>query len=128
MPDFAAAMTGNHDLPEETQKQIAQAQGDDMDDEHKNFLALIIKMLDEKTIDIYESESFLKKDVYDTLDDEWKMKVDKALPNLALQLRQIEAFYRNKAIPDASPELQNMIEHLWQMKQRIEEKHDVFKF
>jgi hypothetical protein len=50
------------------------------------------------------------------------------LPTIALQLGQIEHFYRSKDTPNASVELQNMIEHLWQMKQRIEDDYDVFKF
>jgi hypothetical protein len=128
MSNFLAAIDANKDMPVDAQKKAGQAQGDDMDDEHKQFLALVIGMLDRKQIDVYKPETFLKKDVYDSLSEEWKSKVDVAMLNIALQLRQIEWFYRSKTTPNASPELQNMIEHLWQMKQRIEDHYDVFVF
>lgn len=116
------------DLSEAAQKKAGLPGGDDMEQEHKDFLQLVIGMLDRNEIDVYNPETFLKRDVYDALDATWRGKVDQAMLNIALQLRQIEAFYRDKKTPNASPELQNMIEHLWQMKSRIEEHHDVFVF
>ena len=128
MTDFTTLMGAHGNLPEEKQKQAGQAIGGTMGDEHTNFLQTVIDMLDRKEIDASDPQSLLKHEVYDALPEEWRDKVNLALINIADQLRLIEEFYRSKATPDAAPQLQTMIEHLWQMKQRIEETHDVFKF
>lgn len=128
MSTFRTAIQQHKDLPEDEQKKAGQAIGGDMKDEHANFLKTLISLLDKGEIKASDKESMLKKDVYDSLPQEWKDKVDLALMNIAEQVRLIEDFYRSKQTPDSSPHLQTMIEHLWQMKQRIEKTHDVFKF
>ena len=128
MADYLKIIKQNADMPLSDQKKAGQPIGDDMDDEHKNFLKTVIDLLDRKEIDTAKPESFFNKQVYDGLTQEWKDKVDLATVNIADQLRHIEDFYRDKSIPDASPQLQTMIEYLWQMKQRIEDHHDVYKF
>ncbi|MFA9211476.1 MAG: hypothetical protein ACEQR5_06585 [Moraxellaceae bacterium] len=90
MVDLATTYEQHKDLPEDDQKRIAASMGDDMDDEHKNFLALIIGMLDREEINVFVPESFIKYDVYDTLVDAWRAKVVQAMLNIAIQLRQIE--------------------------------------
>jgi len=95
---------------------------------HSDFLKDLLKLIDDGRIDPMTPESFINKKIYDTMPQEWKAKVDLGLINMAHQIQKISEFYRSKNTPNASPELQNMIEHLWQMKQRIEEKYDAFKF
>lgn len=129
MPDFHHAIRVHQNLSEAAQKQAGQAAGNDMDEKHKKFLAEIIAMLDRKEIDTSLPASLLKQDNYGKLSEQQRDAVDFALLNLADQLRRIESFFRSKATPNASPELQTMIEHLWDMKSRLEEKHgDVLKF
>ena len=130
MPDYAQKMADhkNTSLSVEDQKRMGQAAAGDMDEEHKSFLATVLKMVDAKAIDVYKPESFLKMDVYQTLNDEWRAKTDLALVNIATQLQNIYLFRTSKHTPDEAPILQHMIEELWQMKQRIEVKVDVFKF
>jgi hypothetical protein len=128
MADFASQIAQHQDLPERKQVQAGKAIAGQMQDEHDAFLKTVIGMLDRNEIDTWKPETFLKKDVYDALNPEWKAKVDKALVNIADQLRLIENFFRSKQTPNESPHLETMIEHLWQMKQRIEEHFDVFKF
>lgn len=128
MTDFTTLMGAHKDLTEEKQKQAGTVTAGSMNDEHANFLQTIIGMLDRKEIDSSDPQSLLKHDVYDKLPEEWRDKVNLALINIADQLRLVEEFYRSKATPNAAPQLQTMIEQLWQMKQRIEETHDVFKF
>lgn len=128
MADFYDQMTGDTNLTVDQQKKIGQAAAGTMDEEHRNFLKTVIGMLDRNEIDVFDPDSFLKHEIYDPLPLEWKAKVDMALPNITNELRRIESFYRSKDTPDSSPILQNMIEHLWQMKQRIEDHYDVFKF
>jgi hypothetical protein len=128
MTDFTTIMGAHGDLSEEQQKKAGQAIGGTMGDEHTNFLQTVIGMMDRKEIDSSQPQSLLNHDVYDALPEEWKDKVDLALINIADQLRLIEEFYRSTQTPNAAPQLETMIEQLWQMKQRIEETHDVFKF
>lgn len=126
MDDFASAIEQHKDLPVADQKKAGQPIAGPMGDEHEAFLEKIIGMLDRKEIDSWKPETLLKKDVYDTLNPEWQGKVDLTLVNLVDQLRIIEDYYRNDQTPNEAPQLQTMIEQLWQIKQRIEEHFDVF--
>ena len=129
MADLITAIKEHQNLSEEDQKKAGKAGGNDMGEEHKNFLQTIIRMLDNGEIDTHKPQSFLNRTIYDSLDELAQGKVDLSMVNLADILRQIEWFYRSKTTPNASPELQNMIEHLWQMKDRVENNFgDVFKF
>ncbi len=127
MADMHSLAEEHKDLSEAKQKKAGQAIAGDMDAEHENFLKTLISLLDKKEIDVSNPQSFLNTAVYDALPQEWKDKTDLALLNIVEQVRLIENFYRSEETPDSSPQLQTMIEHLWQMKQRIEDEHDVFK-
>ena len=72
-------------------------------------------------------QSFLKQEIYENLDDEWKDKVDLSLANIANQIRLIAEAHKQAGSENAV-QLQTMVEQLWQMKQQIEEQHDAFKF
>ncbi|MBI2635868.1 hypothetical protein HYW84_00905 [Candidatus Peregrinibacteria bacterium] len=129
MADFAAAIREHENLSEEAQKKAGQATGSDMDEKHKQFLADLIGMLDRKEMDASVPSSLLKQENYAKLGEEARDSVDYALLNLAGELRHIEWYFRSKTTPNASPQLQTMIEHLWDVKSRLEEKHgDVLKF
>ncbi len=129
MADFHAAIAQHKDLSEEAQKKAGQATGSDMDQKHKAFLASLIAMLDRKEIDASIPSSLINQDVYSKLPQQSKDAVDYSLLNVADQLRRIEDYFRSTQTPNASPQLQTMIEHFWDMKSRLEEKHgDVFKF
>ncbi len=129
MADFMTTIAKHQDLSEAAQKKAGQAAGDDMGADHKMFLATLIAMIDSKEIDPYRTESFLHKPEYEKLDELSRSKIDLSLVNMADQIRRIEWFFRSKTTPNASPELQTMIEHLWQMKSRVEDKYgDVLKF
>lgn len=128
MTDFGSLYEKHKNLSEDAQKKAGKAIAGKMSDDHETFMKKVLKMLDKKEIDPRDPQSFLKMDVYNDLDDEWKTKVDLMLPNLARQLHIIVEFRLSKETPDESPQLENMIEHLWQMKERIEKDYDVFKF
>ncbi len=129
MADFATQITQQTSLTEEQQKKAGQPLAGDMDDEHKNFVKKVSQLLESGAIDITKPESFLNKDVYDAMDEQWQGKTDLALMNMSTLLEHIYGFYKSKQTPDASPQLANMIEQLWEMKQRIESHgYDVFKF
>lgn len=128
MPDFTTAIAVHTDISDADQKKAGQAIAGKMSDKHEAFMREVLRLIDAKEIDVADPQSFLKKDVYDALSEEWRNKVDASLPNIADQLRHIVDFRVSKKTPDESPQLQTMISHLWQMKQRIEDHHDVFKF
>jgi len=128
MADFNQFAQANQDLSVEEQHRLGQSTAAKMGTEHEVFMKLVLKLIDSKEIDVLHPETFLKKEVYDALNEEWRGKTDLALFNIANLLTRIVEFRVSSRTPDESPELQSMIEHLWQMKQRIEEKHDVFKF
>jgi hypothetical protein len=127
MSDFTKAIEKHKNLSLADQKKAGQAIAGKMESDHENFLKHLIDLLDRKEIDTANPQSFLKMDVYEKLSEEWQGKVDLALVNIVDEARRIEDFFRSKETPNASPHLQTMIEHLWQMKQRIEDHHDVFK-
>lgn len=129
MADLASLADEHKNLSVADQVKAGQAAGSDMGKIHKEFLAQLIAMIDKKEIDLAFASSFLNKAIYDSLPEESRNVIDVSLLNLADQLRHIESFFRSKATPDASPELQTMIEYFWNMKSRLEEKYgDVLKF
>ncbi len=128
MPDFAKAIQDHKDLPEDAQKKAGQAIAGKMGDDHTDFLQTLLKLLADGTITSTDPQSFINTDVYNSMPLDWKGKTDLALINIADQMRRIEEFYKSKDTPNESPQLETMIEGLWLMKERIEEKYDVFKF
>lgn len=128
MPAFQDAIAKHANLSEKKQREIAKATEAKMTKKHTDFLKDLLKLIDTKKIDPMDPQSFINRKTYDAMPQEWKGKTDLALVNIAHQIQQIDEFYKDDATPTASPELENMIEHLWQMKQRIEETYDVFKF
>ena len=128
MSDFAKTIASAGDLSKKKQTQAGTPVSGAMDPKYQEFLAVLTDLLERGEIDPYEPQSFLKPDVYASLSDDWKEKADLALINLANQVRQIQTFLVSKDTPDESPQLETMVEQLWEMKQRIEEHHDVFKF
>ncbi len=129
MPDFTSAIAQHKHLSEADQKKAGQATGTTMDDKHVKFLAELIAMIDRKELNASVPSSFLNQKAYDVLDEAGRNAVDFALMNLADQLRIIESYFRSTATPNASPQLQTMIEHFWDMKSRLEIQYgDVLKF
>jgi hypothetical protein len=129
MPDFVAAIAAHKDLPEDEQKRMGQAAGNDMEETHKMFLQKLIAQLDKKDIDITNTETLVDQAKYAALALDARAKVDLSLLNIADQIRRIEWFYRSATTPNASPELQTMIDHLWDMKSRAESKAGtIFRF
>lgn len=128
MADFLATIGQALPLSEAAQVKAGQSTGSKMGDAHEKFMKEVLRLIDVKEIDLTKPQSILRLDVYDALDEAWQSKVDRALIDIVNLLGHIVAFRISKQTPDESPELQSMIDHLWQMKQRIEATHDVFKF
>ena len=128
MADFADTMVNPASLSVDAQKKAGMPTPGDMGDEHKNFAETISRLLESDEIDVTKPETFLNSGVYESLSEEMKSKTDMAMLNIATLLMHIYGFYKSKQTPDACPQLATMIEQLWEMKQRIEQHADVFKF
>ncbi|OGJ60037.1 hypothetical protein A2635_02560 [Candidatus Peribacteria bacterium RIFCSPHIGHO2_01_FULL_51_9] len=126
--DFFKMMSEPPTLSTEEQKQAGKPSQGKMSEEHKKFLQTVIALIDSGQIDPYAPESLLNKQIYDSLDEPDQGKIDQALLNIADMVRMIEEFFRSTETPDESPQLQEMIDYLWQIKQRAEKVHDIFKF
>lgn len=121
-------MANASDMSESAQKKAGTPMGGDMDEEHKAFVRTVSNLLETGAIDVAKPETFLNKEIYDALEPEWKTKTDLNIPNIAILLGHIYDFYKSKQTPDACPQLAQMIEQLWEMKERIEVHANVFKF
>lgn len=126
--DFIQKIQEQGPISQEEEKSAGTPVKGDLEEEHRHFLGTLFELIDEGKINVEEPQSFLNQDVYGKLDEEWRDKTDLTLVNIANQIRLIDEFRKNKDTPDESPQLQTMVEQLWQMKQSIEEQHDVFKF
>ncbi len=122
------AIAAHADFPEEAQKQAGKAAAGAMDAAHKDFLRKVLGLIADGSINPDEPSTFLNDEVYESLDPEWRKKTDLAVVNMSHLLRLIKGFHESKETPDESPQLQTMIEELWQMKERIEKHADVFIF
>jgi hypothetical protein len=129
MADLHSLIEQHKNLSEEAQKHAGQAIAGTMQPQHYEFLELLKKLRSSGEINSQNPTSFLNPDQYQKLSEEDRSKVDAALVNIADQFRHIEDFYFSKETPNESPHLETMIEHLFHMKNRVEEKYgDVLKF
>ena len=126
--DYVQKIQAQPEVTDEQSQQAGTPVSGSIGDEHKNFAQTITNLIDAEKIDIGNPQTFLQQDVYQTLDQEWKDKTDLALVNISNQLQLIYNFYKDDSFTNDSPQLQTMIEQLWQMKQEIEKQHNVFIF
>ena len=115
------------DPAESEQKELGKPVGAALADEHANFLQIVLKLIDDGKIDLVNPQSIFNQDVYDGLSDEWKARTDQALPNIISLLERVMDLH-SRPEENESMEMKNLIETLWQAKQRIEEHADVFIF
>lgn len=128
MTDFFSKVAAAKDLTHDDQKKAGTPVSGSIGSEHRDFLKTLKTLLDAGDINPDEPKSLLNMDVYEGLDEEWKDKTDLILLNVANQLGLIAQFMASAETPAESPQLQTMVEQLWQSKQQIEEHYDVFKF
>ena len=126
--DFVQVMADAKDLTDDEQQKAGTPVAGSIGDDEKSFAEIVFGLVDSGEIDPHDPLTFVKQDVYEGLDEEWKDKTDLALVNLGNQLQLIYDFMIDPSFTNDSPQLHTMIEQLWQMKQKIEEHHDVFKF
>jgi len=127
--DYKKTMATHQDsVTEDDQKKAGRAISGKMEEKHKKFILTLIKLIDSGEINPMEPQTFIKKDVYDSMPEEWQDKTDLILVNLADEIRLVAEFWKSTETPDESPQLDTMVEALWNSKQKIEVEYDVFKF
>lgn len=129
MHDLHSLIAKHKNLSEEAQKKAGQAIAGAMASEYTDFLKLLTELVESGSINLVQPSTFFKEEAYRSLKEADRSQVDRATVNIADQLRRVYEFFKSKQTPDASPHLQTMIEHVWQMKERVDKKYgDVYKF
>ncbi len=129
MTDLSSLYDEHKDLSDADAAKAGKAIAGSMGDEQTSFVKLISELITTEQINPFQPETFFHKDIYDALPTESKQQVDLATMNIADLLRHVADFYLSKETPNASPQLENMIEQLWVMKERVEKQYgDVYKF
>lgn len=129
MADLLSSIAEHAGTSDDDLKKAGKPAGDDMDEKHKKFLEVLIGQIDRKEISPYEPSTLVDQSKLSALAELDRGKVDLTTVNMASQIQRIEHFFRDKSIPDAAPELQTMIDHLWDMKSRLEAQYGpLFRF
>ena len=123
MADLTQLYHQHKDLSEEQQKKAGVSPAGDMGGKHVAFVMHAAQLVKEGQINVFQPETFFKDGAYGLLSEEGRTQADLALVNIADQLRHVVEYYLSDTTPDASPQLEQMIEHLWQMKERLEQKY-----
>ncbi|MCK5019155.1 MAG: hypothetical protein KAS32_18990 [Candidatus Peribacteraceae bacterium] len=126
--DYVKKMQAQDEMTEEEQKIAGAPIQGNISNEHKSFAETLLSLIKSGEIDPEDNKSFLNIETYESLDEDWKDKTDLSLVNISQQIKLIANLCSLPNFSIDSPQLQTMVEQLWQMKQKIEEKHDVFKF
>ena len=129
MADMSSLYGQNKPLSEEQQKQIGKSPAGAMGNLHTSFVKTVAELIQSGSINVYDTATFYNPGAYEALSEETRGQVDLAVINIANLLHHIADYYLSKETPNASPQLQQMIEELWQMKDRLEGKYgDILKF
>lgn len=115
------------ELPVSVQKRLGVPKPQFLQEEHTDFLREVITLLDTGKIDTKLPMTFIHENVYKGLSRDWKAKVDMATPNVVSLLERIMDLHARPE-NNESAEMKNLIETLWQAKERIERHADVFVF
>ncbi len=108
---------GDEQTQEMLNKPVADTAGKDV--LNQEFLDLLVKLIEEKQIDLYKPSTLLNQGHYDTLSDEAKGKADFECVNMLAAIREIYELYKNGFVD--SYQIKNQVERLRLQKERAEE-------
>ncbi len=92
---------------------------------HEEFLKAVIAKIEEGKLNTHNSQTLYNHAVYDKLQEQEQEQADLTAINLMSMIRQIEYLWKNDR--RATFQIQNLVETVFQMKSRFEEKHgDVY--
>ena len=96
-----------------------------LDGKDQEFLNLIISLIDEKKIDLYQPATLINNEVYDKLDEKAQGQVDLEAINMLTAIREIKGLYDNGF--KETFQMENLVHRLRMTKERLEETGgDVF--
>ena len=96
-----------------------------LDGKDQEFLNLVISLIDDKKIDLYQPSTLINNEVYDKLDDLAKGKVDLESINMLAGIREMQGLHDN-GFQDTY-QMANLVHRLRLTKERLEETAgDVF--
>ena len=116
-----------HIVQDETQKVLNKPLEDNtgFNEGHEDFLKMLIGKLDNKEINPHLPRSLYNKDIYENLSEENQEAVDLSAVNIISIIRQLDGLW--KLDQKATFQIQNLVETIFQMKSRLEEKYgDVY--
>lgn len=92
---------------------------------HEDFLKMLIEKLENEEINPHLPRSLYNADVYEKLSEEEQEAVDLSAVNIISIVRQLDSLW--KLDQKATFQIQNLVETIFQMKSKFEEKHgDVY--
>lgn len=115
------------EIDENTQKTLNTPlkDGTGAADAYKEFLEILLKLINEKKIDLYRPSSLINYAVYDKLNPEKQGKVDFEAVNLMNAVREINGLY-GAGFADTY-QMENLVLRLKNTKERLEvESGDLF--
>ncbi len=115
-------------MDEATQKNLNTPLQDNtgsMDGKDQEFLNLIISLIDDGKINLYQPSSLLKNEIYEKLDDKAKGEVDLAAMNMLNAIREIKGLNDNGF--QETFQMKNLVHRLRMNKEQLESADgDVF--
>jgi len=96
-----------------------------LDGKDQEFLNLVISLIDDKKIDLYQPSTLINSEIYDKLDDLAKGEVDLESINMLAGIREMKGLYDNEF--QDTYQMANLVHRLRLTKERLEETAgDVF--
>lgn len=114
-------------LAEHKQKKAGSPVQGSVGTNHQQFLEQLFALLDSGEVDPFKPSTALKHEVYNNLDEDKQAEIDLELQTICGQIRLIESM-RKQGGDLNSVHFHSIVEHLWDMVNRIEVDNDVFKF
>lgn len=117
----------HHIVDDKTQQMLNEPLKDKtgFNEGHEEFLKMLIKKLESGELNPHNPDTLYNHAVYDKLDESHQEEASLAAINLMSMVRQIESLW--KLDQKATFQIQNLVESVFQMKSKFEEKHgDVY--
>ena len=116
-----------HIVDTKTQQKLNQPLKDEtgFNEGNEEFLKMLIEKLGSNEINPHNAQTLYNKEVYEKLSDEEKEAADLTAMNIIGVIRQIEQIWKLEKKPTF--QIQNLVETVFNMKSKFEEKHgDVY--
>ena len=102
----------------QTQKQLNEPLKYNGSSQNKDFLEMLVKLINEGKIQIYKPDTLINHEVYDKLDQTAQGKADYEAVNMLMVIREIKGLY--DAGYKETYQIDNLVERLRVSKERLE--------